>query len=211
MPGIALIHYTAAHPLHITPEVIDALTLPKHVNYLHLPVQAGNDDVLKRMNRKYTRERYLEIIRQVRAKKPDIALGTDIIVGFCGETPAQFADTVSLYRECDFDIAYIARYSPRSGTLSAKLFKDDVPREEKKRRWLELDRLMRETSLRKNQRYVGQVVEVLVDERGDGWCGGNSRELKRVRFETREDLRLKLVKVKIEKAMEWLMLGKLAK
>lgn len=211
VPGIARIHYTAAHPLHMSAEVIDALTLPKHVNYLHLPVQAGNDEVLKRMNRKYTRERYLEIIRQVRAKKPDIALGTDIIVGFCGETPAQFADTVSLYRECDFDIAYIARYSPRSGTLSAKLFEDDVPREEKKRRWLELDRLMRETTLRKNQRFVGQVVEVLVDEKGDGWCGGNSRELKRVRFETSEDWRQKLVRVKIEKALEWLLMGQLDK
>ena len=103
LDGLQKLHWTAAYPLAMTDEVIDALTLPKQVNYLHLPVQSGNNEVLKRMNRKYTREQYLEVIRKIRAKVPHIALGTDIIVGFSGETEAQFEETMSLYREVGYD------------------------------------------------------------------------------------------------------------
>jgi len=208
VPGIARINYTGAHPMNMTDEVIDALALPKQMNFLHLPVQAGNNEVLRRMNRRYTREQYLEIIRKIRAKRPAIALGTDIIVGFCGETAEQFDDTVSLYREADFDISYNALYSVRSGTQAAKLYADDVPRPEKKRRWNALQRLMEETVLRKNQAYVGRTVEVLVDQRGNGWCGGNSSEMKLVRFDESDDLRGRIVEVRVEKALEWLLLGK---
>ena len=115
--GIQRVHWTAPHPNSMTDEVIDALTLPKQVAYLHLPVQSGSNDVLKRMNRKYTREQFLEIIARVKEKRPGIALGTDIIVGFPGETESQFDETVSLYRTCDFDISYTAQYSPRSARL----------------------------------------------------------------------------------------------
>lgn len=130
--GVERVHWTAPHPNSMTDEVIDALTLPKQVNYLHLPVQAGSNEVLFRMNRKYTREKFLEVIEKVKAKRPGIALGTDIIVGFPGETAEQFDETVSLYQACQFDIAYTAQYSPRSGTLGVKLFKDDVSRQEKR-------------------------------------------------------------------------------
>jgi tRNA-2-methylthio-N6-dimethylallyladenosine synthase len=209
LAGIARIHWTAAYPTHMTDEVIDALTLPKQVNYLHLPVQAGNDEVLKRMNRRYTAAEFLEIIDKVKAKRPGIALGTDIIVGFCGETAEQFEDTVSLYKAADFDIAYIAQYSVRSGTQAAELFKDDVPRPEKKRRWQVLQQLMEEIVLRKNQAYVGQQLSVLVDEEGDGWCGGNSSEMKRVRFVSDRSRMGELVTVKAYHAMEWLLMGEL--
>lgn len=209
VPGIRRVNFTGAHPMNMTDEVIDALALPRMVNFLHLPVQAGNNEVLRRMNRRYTRERYLEIIGKVRARVPGIALGSDIIVGFCGETAEQFEDTVSLYREADFDISYNAMYSTRSGTQAAKLFQDDVPRPEKKRRWNVLQKLMEETVLRKNQAYLGRTVEVLVDHRGDGWCGGNSRELKLVRFPSDVDRRGQLVRVSVSKAMEWLLSGDL--
>jgi len=205
--GIRRVNFTGAHPMNMTEEVIDALALPKQVNFLHLPVQAGNNEVLRRMNRRYTREQYLEIIRKVRARVPGIALGSDIIVGFCGETAEQFEDTVSLYKEADFDISYNAMYSTRSGTQAAKLYQDDVPRTEKKRRWNVLQQLMEETVLRKNQAYLGRTVEVLVEQRGEGWCGGNSRELKLVRFPTAADLRGRLVRVRIDKAMEWMLTG----
>ena len=209
VPGLARVHWTAAHPLHMTEEVIDALALPKQVNYLHLPVQSGSDAVLKRMNRKYGRSFYLDVIRRIKARRPGIAIGTDIIVGFCGETADQFEETVSLYKEVDYDISYHARYSPRSGTLSKKLFPDDVLREEKKRRWEVLQGLMVETTLRKNQFYVGREVSVLVDEKGDGWCGGNSSEMKRVRFACTSDMIGRLIRVRITKAMEWLLVGEL--
>ncbi len=207
VPGIRRVNFTGAHPLHMTAEVIDALALPRMVNFLHLPVQAGNNEVLRRMNRRYTREHYLEVIGKVRARVPGIALGSDIIVGFCGETAEQFEDTVRLYQEADFDISYNAMYSTRSGTQAARLFQDDVPKPEKRRRWLVLQKLMEETVLRKNQAYVGRTVEVLVDQRGDGWCGGNSRELKLVRFPSDVDRRGQLVRVRVDKAMEWLLTG----
>ncbi|MFA6604251.1 MAG: tRNA (N6-isopentenyl adenosine(37)-C2)-methylthiotransferase MiaB [Patescibacteria group bacterium] len=209
IPGIRRVNFTGAHPMNMTDEVIDALALPKQINFLHLPIQAGSNEVLKRMNRRYTREQYLEIIRKVRARRPGIALGTDIIVGFCGETPEQFEETLSLYREADFDISYNAMYSTRSGTQAAKLYVDDVPKAEKKRRWNALQAVMEEIVLRKNQAYVGRTVEVLVDQKGDGWCGGNSSELKLVRFPSTADLRGQIVNVKIDKAMEWLLTGKL--
>jgi tRNA-2-methylthio-N6-dimethylallyladenosine synthase len=208
IPGLARVNFTGAHPMNMTDEVIDALALPKQINFLHLPIQAGNNEVLRRMNRRYTREQYLEIIRKIRARRPDIALGSDIIVGFCGESTEQFDDTVSLYREADFDISYNAIYSVRSGTQAAKLYVDDVPRPEKKRRWNVLQQLMEETVLRKNQAYVGRTVEVLVDQRGSGWCGGNSSEMKLVRFDESEDLRGRIVEIRVEKALEWMLLGK---
>lgn len=207
--GIERIHFTAPHPLHMTDEVIDALTLPKHVNYLHLPVQSGNDEVLKRMNRRYTAEEYLALIRKIRAKKPDIAIGTDIIVGFCGETAEQFEDTVTLYKAADFDISYTAIYSTRSGTIAHKFMEDDVPHPEKKRRWLVLEEYMTQNTLRKNREYEGKEVEVLVENWEHNVASGQSNEMKLVRFNTKEDLRGKIVRVKVTKAMEWMMSGEL--
>lgn len=209
-PGLRRLHWTAAHPNSMTDEVIDALTLPRQVNYLHLPVQAGSDAVLFRMNRKYTREKYLEVIRKVREKKPNIALGTDIIVGFSGETEAQFEETVSLYEACDFDISYTAQYSPRSGTLGFKLFKDDVSKDEKKRRWERLQALMEQTTKRKNQTFVDTVTDVLVERIENGFASGLSPELKLVRFPaTDESLIGTVVPVRIHQGLEWQLNGKL--
>jgi len=206
--GIRRIHWTAPHPNSMTDEVIDALALPKQLNYLHLPVQAGSNDVLKRMNRKYTREQFISIIENVKAKRPGIALGTDIIVGFPGETPEQFNETVSLYRECDFDISYTAQYSPRSGTLGVKLFADDVPKEEKRRRWDVLQRLMEETALRKNRAFVGRTVDVLVERIENGFASGMSSEMKFTRFKSTDAGRVgKIVPVTIRVAQEWQLTG----
>ncbi|KPJ85529.1 hypothetical protein AMJ57_02715 [Parcubacteria bacterium SG8_24] len=210
IPGVERLHFTAAHPLHMSDEVIDALALPKHVNYLHLPVQSGSDEVLRRMNRRYTAGQYLEVIRKVRDRRPGIALGTDIIVGFCGETERQFQETVELYREADFDISYTAMYSPRSGTAARKFLEDDVPREEKRRRWRELQRLMEVNTLRKNRSYLGQVVQVLVDSHAAGQLSGNSREMKRVRLPGKPDRIGETMDVRIESVQEWQLIGQTA-
>ncbi len=208
IPGVQKLHWTAPHPNSMTDEVIDALTLPKQVNYLHLPVQAGSNAVLFRMNRKYTREKVLDVIRKVKEKRPGIALGTDIIVGFPGETPEQFDETVSMYRECDFDISYTAQYSPRSGTLGVKLYTDDVPREEKRRRWNELQVLMEETAKRKNQAFVNTVVHVLVERIENGLASGNTNEMKLCRFPaTDEGILGRIVPVKVTQALEWQLNG----
>lgn len=208
--GIERIHWTAPHPNSMTDEVIDALTLPKQVNYLHLPVQSGSTAVLSRMNRKYSREQFLDVIARIKAKCPNIALGTDIIVGFPGETTEQFDETVSLYRACDFDISYTAQYSPRSGTLGVKLYSDDVSKEEKRRRWDELQQVMEETVLRKNQAYVGQIVSVLIERVENGFASGNSREMKLTRCKSSDaSLVGQIVKIKVTQAQEWQLVGDL--
>lgn len=208
--GIERVHWTAPHPNSMTDEVIDALNLPKQVNYLHLPVQSGSSEVLKRMNRKHTCETFLDVIDKVRVRRPGIALGTDIIVGFPGETTEQFEETISLYRECDFDISYTAQYSPRSGTLGVKLYTDDVPKEEKRRRWDVLQALMEETAKRKNLAYVGRTVSVLVDNVEQGFGRGNSREMKLTRFATTDaSLVGKIVGVQVTRTAEWQLAGDL--
>lgn len=206
--GLDRLHWTAAHPMSMTDDVIAALTLPKQLCYMHLPVQSGSDEVLKRMNRKYTRAFYLEKVRKIRAARPDIALGTDIIVGFSGETRAQFDETVSLYHEVGFDIAYLAQYSPRSGTLGVKLFSDDVPAEEKRERWDILQAIMEETTSAKNAAFLGRQTSVLVDRIERGMALGNSREMKMVRFPSQEKSVLgRSIPVRITKAGTWILEG----
>ncbi|MEK9158708.1 MAG: MiaB/RimO family radical SAM methylthiotransferase [Patescibacteria group bacterium] len=213
--GLKRINFTAPHPDHMSDEVIKALTLPKQINYLHLPVQSGSDNVLAKMNRHYTAVDYLKIIKKIRAVRPGMALGTDIIVGFPGETKEDFEETVKLYKEADFDIAFLAKYSPRSGTAAYKMI-DDVTAEEKERRWWAIQRLMEETTLQKNQKFVGQTLEVLVSRfrnsaqsKGKCICIGNSSEMKMVEFAGQVGWVGKIVKVKIEKAEMWRLIGQI--
>ncbi|MFH0857907.1 MAG: tRNA (N6-isopentenyl adenosine(37)-C2)-methylthiotransferase MiaB [Candidatus Magasanikbacteria bacterium] len=207
--GLKRITWTAPHPLYMTDEVIDALTLPKQLNFIHLPVQSGNSDILQKMNRRHTREFYLDIIEKIRQKKPDIAIGTDLIVGFCGETEDQFEDTLSLYDVCDFDLSYNAQYSERSGTLAQKTMSDDVRREKKKERWLKLQEKMKKIAFEKNQKYNEERVEVLVEDFQKGWCIGNSREMKKVSFLGSPSMIGTLQYPKIIKADTWMLYGEL--
>lgn len=208
--GLERLHWTAAHPLSMTDEVIHALGLPKQVNYLHLPVQSGSNEVLRRMNRKYTREQYLDVIRKIKEARPDIALGSDVIVGFSGETREQFEETLSLYREVDFDISYNAQYSPRSGTLGVKLYQDDVSKEEKRERWDQIQALMEEMALRKNQAFIGKTVSVLVDKVDHGFASGNTFEMKLARFPSKNvSLSGKIVRVSVNDAKTWVLEGEM--
>ncbi len=231
VPGVERLHFTAPHPLHMTDEVMDAMALPAHLNYIHLPVQCGDNSVLKRMNRRYTREQFLDAVGRLKARIPGIAIGTDIIVGFCGETDEQFERTVDLYQRVRFDISYTARYSVRSGTAAWRAFKDDVPREEKKRRWDVLQELMERIVYEKNQAYAGKMVSVLVERHEPphiteemlalpekiktlmaahpGTCFGNSREMKLVSFPGTADLVGKIVNVRVDKAEKWILYGQI--
>ena len=129
---------------------------------MHLPVQSGNNEILKRMNRKYTREAYLEIVRKLREAVPDIELTTDIIVGFPGETEEMFQDTISLVDEVGFAAAFTFAYSPRAGTAASKM-KDQVPESIKKRRLQELNKRQAAKTVENNQKYIGYEGEVLVE------------------------------------------------
>lgn len=130
--GIEKIGFLSSNPFDFTQDLIDALTLPKISDYLHIAVQSGNNEVLKKMNRRHTIEDFYELIRKIKTAKPGVDLGTDIIVGFPGETREQFMDTVKLFENIKFNVAFISIYSPRKGTPAEKFFKDDVTREEKK-------------------------------------------------------------------------------
>jgi len=139
--GIKKISFLTSNPWDLTEEIIEAMSLPKIDRYLHLPVQSGDDEILKKMNRKYIGKQYLELLEKIRKQIPEIKIGTDIIVGFPGETEEQFQHTVDLCKKVGFVKAYVAMYSPRLNTIAFKL-KDDVPHQEKKRRWKILDDLI---------------------------------------------------------------------
>jgi tRNA-2-methylthio-N6-dimethylallyladenosine synthase len=139
--GIKKISYMTSNPWDLSDEIIQAIALPKVDRYLHLPVQSGDGQILKKMNRPYSAADYLKLVEKIRGKIPDIQIGTDIIVGFPGETKKAFENTVDLCKKVGFAKAYISRYSPRPGTTAAKL-KDNVSPNEKRRRWRVLDELI---------------------------------------------------------------------
>ncbi|MCG2685849.1 MiaB/RimO family radical SAM methylthiotransferase [Candidatus Parcubacteria bacterium] len=141
IPGLEKISFLTSNPWDLTDDIIEAMSLPKIDRYLHLPVQSGDDEILKKMNRPYTVEEYLALVGKIRKRIPDIEIGTDLIVGFPGETKAQFENTVKLCREVGFVKAYISRYSPRPGTAAFRL-KDDISPDEKRRRWWVLENLV---------------------------------------------------------------------
>jgi len=135
------ISFLTSNPWDLTDEIIEAMKLPKIERYLHLPVQSGDNEILRKMNRKYTAKDYIRLVEKIRQQIPDIRIGTDIIVGFPGETKKQFQKTINLCKKVGFVKAYIAMYSPRLGTAAFKL-KDDVSLKEKKRRWKILNDLI---------------------------------------------------------------------
>ena len=129
-------------------DLIQAMAKSKNLtHYLHLPVQSGSDAILKKMNRHYTVAHYKKLIKKIRQSIPDLAISTDIIVGFPTETEDQFKETLKLVKEIKYNTAYFAQYSSRSGTTAAKLYKDEVPKSIKKKRWQELNKLIGQQSL----------------------------------------------------------------
>jgi tRNA-2-methylthio-N6-dimethylallyladenosine synthase len=164
IPGIDRIRFASPHPRHVTDRFLAAMTrLPKICRHLHLPVQSGSTSVLGAMRRRYTREQYLELVARIRAILPDVALSTDMIVGFPGETDADFEDTLSLTQAVGYHSMFSFKYSPRPNTLADQRLADDVPEEEKTRRIVALQAVQRDIQSTLNQRLVGQEVDVLVD------------------------------------------------
>ena len=162
--GIDRIRFASPHPRHVTPRLLEAMRrLPKICRHLHLPVQSGSTRVLESMRRRYTRERYLDLVAEIRESLPEVALSTDMIVGFPGESEADFAETLSLTRAVGYHSMFSFKYSARPNTLAEKRMPDDVPEEEKTRRIVALQTLQREIQTELNSRLVGRDVEVLVD------------------------------------------------
>jgi tRNA-2-methylthio-N6-dimethylallyladenosine synthase len=162
--GLERIRFTTSHPQDLSPELVEAFaSLDKLCEHLHLPVQSGSDTVLARMRRGYTRDEYLGRIRQLKSRCPEVALSTDIIVGFPGESEQEFESTLELLSQLEYDEIFSFMYSPRPQTVSAKLYVDDVPEEVKKERLQRVLSLQQRISLKKNREKIGAVEEILVD------------------------------------------------
>lgn len=204
------IRFITSHPMDMSLDLLKAVAVGKNITpYIHLPAQSGNNEVLKKMNRQYTIEWYKKIIKNIRKYIPDAVISTDIIVGFPGETEKQFQDTMDLFDFAQYDIAYIAKYSPRPGT-AATYFKDNVPMVEKKRREKILTQKLSEIALARNQKLVGKDIEVLVESIHGQIGFGHTCEFRGVKFPYL-GLIGEFVKVKITKANPWGLMGEYVK
>ena len=222
VPAIPRLRFVTSHPWDLTERLIAAMAdCPSVCEHLHLPVQSGDDNVLRRMGRQYTVAAYLDLVERLRRAIPGIVLTTDVIVGFCGETEIQFENTLALLRAVRFEQVFAAAFSVRPGTPAARLA-DDVPREEKKRRLNELLQVQEEIGRQANARWVGRTTEVLVDQlrpapshgHDNGLAGprvaGRNRENKLVHLGGDAELVGRLVNVRIEHAGPYALVGSLA-
>ncbi|WP_456455557.1 tRNA (N6-isopentenyl adenosine(37)-C2)-methylthiotransferase MiaB [Thermovibrio sp.] len=210
VPGIERVRFTTSHPAGFTEEIAKAIRdIDKVCPYVHLPPQSGSNRVLKRMNRGYTREEYIEKVKMLKELVPEVALSGDFIVGFPGESLEDFEETLSLVEECVFDQGFVFEYSPRPYTKAAE-FKDDVPKEEKNRRLRELQELLRKQAEEKNRKLIGKVEEVLIEGLSPKGTELYGRTLnnKPVAVEGEKNLIGKKVKVKIEESSPFFLKGK---
>ncbi|MCA9968484.1 MAG: radical SAM protein, partial [Anaerolineales bacterium] len=168
IPGVDRLRFLTSHPKYMSNKIIDAMAdLPSLCEHLNLPVQAGDNEVLRRMRRTYTTDLWLDRLAYARERMPNVTIATDIIVGFPGETEEQFEHTLEVLREAQCDKVHVAMYSPRPGTLSAR-WEDDIPHEEKLRRHQALEKQQEAICTERNARRLGETVEVLVDQKAKG-------------------------------------------
>jgi tRNA-2-methylthio-N6-dimethylallyladenosine synthase len=212
IPALRRLAFITSHPNFLSPALVDAMAeLQKVARYLHLPAQSGSNAVLKQMRRGYTVERYLARVEQLLGKAPDIELHSDFIVGYPGETAADFDATVELLRRVQFAQSYVFKYSPRPGTIAAEL-PDDVPDAEKERRNQVLLAVQEEITLRKNRALVGAVVEVLVEGQSKvaGRLSGRTAQHRLVHFESDDrELVGQYASVRITEALAHSVVGEL--
>lgn len=208
--GIARIRFLTSHPNWMTDKLLDAVAeLPRVMPHIEVPIQAGDDTVLERMKRGYTQQRYRDLVAQIREKIANVAIHTDIIVGFPGETDAQFMETYRVLEDLKLDKAHLAMYSPRPKTVSERTMEDDVPADKKKRRLQLLDELQQRVVSDINANYLGQTVEVLVEEEHRGKWRGRTPQNKLVFFEDDQDRQGQIVDVEVTWTGPWSMQGRL--
>jgi tRNA-2-methylthio-N6-dimethylallyladenosine synthase len=210
--GLLRIRFTTSYPRDVTKKLIDAIKdVPKVCRHIHLPVQSGSNRILTKMVRTYTREWYIDTVKKIRDAVPDMAVTTDIIVGFPGETETDFNDTMGLLREIEFDSTFSFKFSPRPGTSAAES-DDMVPDDIAGRRLTELQEFQREITVKKNQSRVGQTEEVLVEgesKNDSRWVTGRTSHNRIVNFPGTIDLRGKLARVKITDGFQNSLRGRL--
>ena len=223
IPGDFWIKFLTSHPKDISEELIKTIAqCEKCTECIHLALQSGDNEILEKMNRKYTSEHFLALIKMIRKIISDVAITTDIIVGFPGETEEQFQNTAEIMKKVKFDMVYINKYSPRSGTVSAKM-NDDVSWEEKKKREDFLNIILEKNALENNQEYIGKTIDVLIEKIDKDYAYGKTRSFKNVKIfhfchpELVEEISKKkdamkigeFAKIKITQANAWGLEGKI--
>jgi tRNA-2-methylthio-N6-dimethylallyladenosine synthase len=207
--GLLRIRFLTNHPKDMSPKLIEAVAcLDKVCEQLSLPVQSGSNEILEAMRRGYTVEQYRQLITEIRSKIPEVALSTDVIVGFPSETKPQFQQTVDLLSELRFDTVHVAIYSPRPGTMAARKLEDNIPPVEKRRRLDLIERLQEVIAAEINAQLRDKVIEVLVEGKKKGKWQSRTRSGKLVFFSNNHDCRGKLMKIRIEKTSPWSLQGR---
>ena len=208
--GLRRIRFLTSHPNWMTDELLEAVAnLPKVCEHIEVPIQAGDDDVLRAMRRGYTAQFYRDLISRIREGIPGVSIATDIIVGFPGETEEQFQATYDLLDELQMDVAHLARYSPRTGTYSERKMEDNVPEAEKMRRFRLLEDLQEKIATEINEKMIGSIVSVLIEENSRGRWRGRTRTNKLIFVDSEEDLLGQECNVRIHWAGPWSMVGAL--
>ena len=211
--GIPRIRFVTSHPWNFTDKMVDVIAKYDNVMpYVHLPIQSGSDDILRKMNRKYTIDEYKKLFDQIKSKVKNVAITTDIIVGFPNETDDDFKKTLDIVNYCKFDGAYTFIFSPREGTAAARM-EDKISMEVKEKRLQELNSLVNKYSLESNQRLVGKVVEVLVNgisEKDSNKVYGYTETMKLVNIVGGKELIGKIVPVKITDAKSFSLDGEIS-
>jgi len=212
--GIERIRFTSPYPTDITDKMIDTMASSEKIcKQIHLPLQSGSTKILQAMRRRYTAEEYLKLVEKMQKKMPDLAIGTDIIVGFCGETEEDFLATYNLMKTVRFDSAFMFKYSPRKGTIAERKFIDDVPPEEKGRRLAAIIELQEKISLDINKTFIGKTVEVLVEDeskRNPNQLFGKTDGFKTTVFPKDNAKTGQLVQVRITDATAHTLLGNIS-
>ncbi len=204
--GLERIRFLTSHPNWMTDELLETVAeLPKVMPHIEVPVQAGDDRVLENMRRGYTADDYRRLIEKIRRRIPGVAIATDVIVGFPGESREQFQRTYDLLAELELDVAHLARYSPRPGTVAERRMSDDVPDEEKWERFRLLEELQEGIAAKINARYLGERVDVLFEEKVRGRWKGRTPTNKLVFVETDEGLTGQVRQVQITWTGPWSM------
>ena len=210
--GVPRLRFTTSHPWDFSSKMIDVIAkYPNIMKFIHLPVQSGNDRVLRAMGRRYTRETYLALVKEMREKIPGLALSTDIIVGFPNETDEEFNDTLTIVDEIKYEAAFTFIYSPRKGTPAAKI-EDNVSYETKSKRFMELVKHLEKHIEAHSKTMVGQTYDVLVDgvsKTDKDMYSGYTEENKLVHFKGDESMIGKIVKVKINESHTYSMMGEI--
>ena len=208
--GLERIRFLTSHPNWMTDELLKTVAeLPKVMSHIEVPAQSGSDAVLESMRRGYTDAQYRDLIAKIRDTIPNVSIGTDIIVGFCGETEAQFEETVRHLSDLKLNVVHLARYSPRTGTLSERTMPDDVSEEEKWRRFRVIEKLQEDIAAEYHEKLSGQTVKVMFEEKKHRRWLGRTENMDLVFADSEEDLTGQILPVKINWTSPWTMGGEL--